>query len=101
MSERTPDYTSRMPGEEQRITEQAVRLAALHYRDNMDADHAMGLEIFVEWDDPEMPETLVGYTGCPETRPAACGSHSRCLSPYESFRKETKHEEKIHSHSKD
>tara|TARA_R110000868_G_scaffold108808_1_gene296738 strand:- start:1726 stop:2016 length:291 start_codon:yes stop_codon:yes gene_type:complete len=62
MSERTPDYTSRMPGEEQRITEQAVRLAALHYRDNMDADHAMGLEIFVEWDDPEMPETLVGYS---------------------------------------
>ena len=62
MSERTPDYTSRMPGEEQRITEKAVRLAALHYRDNMDGDHAIGLEIFAEWDDPEMPETLVGYS---------------------------------------
>tara|TARA_R110000803_G_scaffold16114_1_gene44254 strand:+ start:1553 stop:1714 length:162 start_codon:yes stop_codon:yes gene_type:complete len=28
----------------------------------MDGAHAIGLEIFAEWDDPEMPETLVGYS---------------------------------------
>jgi hypothetical protein len=48
--------------EEQRIIEKAIRLAALHYRDEMDSDNRKGLEIFAAWDDDENPETLVGYS---------------------------------------
>ena len=51
-----------MNKEENQIIENAIRLAALHYRDHMDEAHAIGLEIFAEWDDDENPETLVGYS---------------------------------------
>ena len=51
-----------MSKEEKQIIEEAVHLAALHYRDQSDKDNRKGLVIFPEWDDPEMADTLVGYS---------------------------------------